>query len=147
MTEPIPQRVAQTGTEAQNSQEVASLRRTASKDLSLVSLLPKWGGNDNAAPLAEFFEAIEGMARRGNWTEADQIQVCALRLTDTVRDFYRATPELRNPTISWQNFKAHFLNRFRDVRNAQYHYTQLHQARQRKNESPSEFLDKCKILA
>jgi uncharacterized protein YktB (UPF0637 family) len=113
----------------------------------LVSLVPNWGGNDNAAPLAEFFEAITGTAKIGNWTEADQIQVCLLRLTDTAQDFYRAIPELRTSTISWQNFKAQFLHRFRDVRKAQYHYAQLYQARQRKNESPSEFLDRCKILS
>jgi hypothetical protein len=112
-----------------------------------MSLVPKWGGKDNAAPLAEIFEAIEGTAEIGNWTKADQIQVCVLRLTDTARDFYRAIREIRNSRISWQNFKVQFLNRFRDVRNAQYHYTQLHQARQWRIKSPREFLDRCKILA
>ena len=131
----------------QNALEGASLRRSAAKDLSLVTLVPKWGGADNAPPLAELFEAIEGTAKIGNWTEADKIQVCVLRLTDNARDFYRATPELRDPHITWEEFKAHFLNRFRDVRTAQYHFTQLQQARQRKNESASEFLDRCKILA
>jgi hypothetical protein len=100
MTEPIPLRVAQTGAEAQNPQEVASLCRTASKDISLFSLVPKLGGNYNAAPLAEFVEAIKGTAKIGNWTEADQIKICALRLTDTARDFYRAIPELRDSTIT-----------------------------------------------
>jgi hypothetical protein len=81
MTDPITRRLAQTDTEAQNTQEVALLCRTASEDLSLVSLVPKWGGHDNAVPLAEFFEAIEGTAKIGNWTEADQIQFCVLWLT------------------------------------------------------------------
>jgi len=131
MTEQEPQRVMQQSTEAQNESEGTPLRRSAAKDLSLVTLVPKWGGADNANPLAEFFEAIEGTAKIRNWTEADKIQVCVLRLTDNVRDFYRATPELKDPNVTWEIFKAQFLNIFRDVRTAQYHFTQLQQARQR----------------
>ena len=147
MTGQAPHRAMQQGTEAQNAQESTLLRRSAAKDRSLVTLVPKWGGADNAPPLAEFFEAIEGTAKIGNWTEADKIQVCVLRLTDNARDFYRDTPELKDPNVTWENFKAHFQTRFRDVRTAQYHFTQLQQARQRKNESSGEFLDRCKILA
>ena len=137
----------QPGTEAQNAAESAPLRRLAAKDLSLVTLVPKWGGTDKSIPLAEFLDSIDGTANIGNWTEADKMQVCVLRLTDNARDFYRATPELRDPTITWENFKEHFLKRFRDVRTNQYHFTQLQQAKQRKEESSSEFLDRCKILA
>ena len=69
MTDQAPHRAMQQGTEAQNAQESTPLRRSAAKDLSLVTLVPKWGGADNAPPLAEFFEAIEGTAKIGNWTE------------------------------------------------------------------------------
>jgi len=93
----------------------APLRHAALKDLSLVSLVPKWNGGDTAPPINEFFEMLEGSATIGNWSETDLKLVCALKLTDAARAFYSATPELRDPTISWQDFKAHFLQRFRDV--------------------------------
>ena len=125
----------------------APLRRAAYKDLSLVSLIPKWSGGETAPPINEFFEIIEGSASIGNWTEADQKQVCALKLTDAARAFYSATPELRDPTISWQDFKVRFLQRFRDVRSVQYHFGQLYMARQRKGETAHEFLDRCRLLA
>ena len=112
----------------------APLRRAAYKDLSLVSLVPKWSGGETAPPINKFFEIIEGSASIGNWMEADQKQVCALKLTDAARAFYSATPELRDPTISWQDFKIWFLQRFRDVRSVQYHFGQLYMARQRKGE-------------
>lgn len=147
MSLPGSQRGVQPETVAQNPQGSVPLQRLTPKDLSLITLVPKWGGTEHAIPLAEFFESIEGTANIGNWTEADQIQICVLRLTDNARDFYRATPELKDPAITWAAFKEHFLKRFRDVRTDQYHFTQLQQARQRKNESPSEFLDRCKILA
>jgi hypothetical protein len=73
--------------------------------------------------------------------------VCALKLTDAARAFYSATPQLRDPTISWQDFKARFLQRFRDVRSVQYHFGQLYMARQRKGETAQEFLDRCRQLS
>jgi len=72
-------------TEAQNVSEGTPLRSSAAKDVSLVTLMPKWGGANNAPPLAERFEAIEGTAKIGNWTDADKIQFCVLRLTDNAR--------------------------------------------------------------
>jgi len=124
----------------------APLRRAAYKDLSLVSLVPKWIRGETAPPINPFFEIIEGSASIGNWTEADLKQVCALKLTDAARAFYSAAPELRDPTISWQYLKVRFLQRFRDVRSVQYHFGQLYMARQRNGETAHEFLDRCPLL-
>jgi hypothetical protein len=112
-----------------------------------VSLVPKWSGGETALPINEFFEFIEGSTAIRNWTDADQKQVCALRLTDAARAFYSATPELRDPATTCQDFKARFLQRFRDVRTAQYHFGQLYMARQRKGETAHELLDHCCLLA
>jgi len=40
---------------------------TVHKDLSLISLVPKWSGSETAVCLEEFFSRIEGSARVGNW--------------------------------------------------------------------------------
>ena len=141
------QRVPQARTPTQNAPADVPLVRAKAKDLSLVSLVPKWSGSDIALPIQEFFEIIEDSAKIGNWSEADQILVCALKLTDTARAFYSSTPELRDPAITWLALKAHFLKRFRDVRDDQYHCTQLHMARQCKDETPAKFLDRCRLLA
>jgi hypothetical protein len=147
MSEPVPPRPTQPQPAAQADQAATQLRRVAPKDLSLVSLIPKWSGADTAAPISRFFSAIENAARIGNWTDADQVQVCSLKLIDEAHEFYWATPELRDPVISWQEFKTRFLTRFRDVRPKQYHYNQLHLARQKKHETPREFLDRVRSLA
>jgi hypothetical protein len=131
----------------QNAPEDAQLRRAGYKDLSLVSLVPKWSGGETAPPIQEFFDTIEGSAAIGNWTQADMKQVCALKLTDAARAFYSATPELRSPDTTWQEFKSRFLQRFRDVRSTQYHFGQLYMARQKKLETAQEFLDRCRLLA
>jgi len=147
MSEPPTQQVPQLPASTHNVPNDAPLRRATSKDLSLVTLVPKWSGSETALPNQEFFEAIEGSGKIGNWTEADQIQMCALELTDAARAFYSATPELRDPAITWQEFKSHFLKRFRGVRSDQYHFSQLQMARQCKDETATEFLDRCRLLA
>ena len=132
---------------AGNAPDDVPLRRAGYKDLSRVSLVPKWSGGDSAPPIQEFFDTIEGSAAIGNWTQADMKQVCALKLTDAARAFYSATPELRSPNTTWQDFKSRFLQRFRDVRSTQYHLGQLYMARQKKTETAQEFLDRCRLLA
>jgi len=68
-------------TQTPGMEEPPQLRRQGTKDLSLVTFVPKWSRTETASPLIEFFEAIEGTARIGNWSEADQMQICTLRLT------------------------------------------------------------------
>jgi hypothetical protein len=55
-----------------NAPNDVPLTRAVTKDLSLVSLVPKWSGGETPPPINEFFEIIEGSAAIGNWTEADQ---------------------------------------------------------------------------
>jgi len=93
---------------ALNVPDDAPLRRPGYKDLSLVSLVPRWSGVASAPPIQEFFDTIEGSAAIGNWTQADMRQVCALKLTDADRAFYSATPVLRSPNTTWQDFKSRF---------------------------------------
>jgi hypothetical protein len=85
------------------------LRRAAPKDLSLVALVPKWSGADPAVPLTRFFATIEGSARIGNWTDADKVQVCSLKLTGEAAEFFWSTPELCDSTSTWEELKTNFL--------------------------------------
>ena len=136
MSVPPTKRESQASAPTQDAPDDASLRRATVKDLSLVSLVPKWSGSNTALPIQEFFKIVEGSAKIGNWSEADQIQVCALKLTESASAFYSVSPELRDPAITWQEFTSHFVRRFRDLRGDQYHFTQLQMARQRKDKTP-----------
>ena len=136
-----------TNAPTQNVPDDATLRRATIKDLSLVSLVPRWRGGETAPPISEFLEIIENSAAIGNWSEADRKQICALKLTFAARAFYSATPELRDPANTWQDFNARFLSRFRDVRTVQNHFGHLYMARQRKGETAQEFPDCCWVLA
>ena len=56
----VAQQMARLQLEVQSLQAHLQARPTATKDLSLASLIPKWAGKDKAVPLHEFFKAIEG---------------------------------------------------------------------------------------
>ena len=120
---------------------------TAHKDLSLISLVPKWSGPESAISLEELFSSIEGSAQIGHWAKADSPHVALLKLAESARTFYLSCPELHGETITWQSFKAIIRDRFKKVRTDQFHYMQLQTARQRRNEGPQEFADRCRALA
>ena len=147
MAEPVAQQMARLQSEVQNLQAQLQTRPPATKDLSLVALVPKWFGTDKAVPLHEFFEMLESTARIGNWTQEDMLTTAVLKLTLSARAFYNGTLELHNQKITWAAFKGAFHKRFRDVRTDQYHFTQLQMARQKKDESPQEFADRYGSLA
>jgi hypothetical protein len=73
--------------------------------------------------------------------------VALLKITDSAKLFYNGCPELHTKDTTWQTFKSAFRQRFKDARTDQYHFINLQSARQRKNESPQEFADRCKALA
>jgi len=56
-SDPVTQNV-----QTQNAPNDVPLRRADSKDLSLVSLVPKWSGGETALPIIEFFEIIKDSA-------------------------------------------------------------------------------------
>ena len=128
-------------------ERLSTTPHTAHKDLSLVSLVPKWSGAESAISLEEFFFSIEGSAKIGHSAEADCLQITVLKLTESARTFYFACPELHRETVTWQKFQAIFRELFKDIRTDQFHFTQLQAARQRRNEGPQEFADRCRALA
>jgi hypothetical protein len=112
---------------------------SAIKDLSRVSLIPKWAGPPKTTTLQEFFGVIVSTAHVDHWTNEDMVRFATFKLTDAARSFYNATPELHEPTITWDLFKAAFYTRFRDVRTDHFHFSQLQTARQRLDESVQQF--------
>jgi hypothetical protein len=147
MAESVEQQMERLQQQLQNLQAQLQSRQPATKDLYLVSLIPKWAGNEKAVPLQEFFNAVEGSARVGNWSDADKIQVAVLKLTESARAFYNASSELHATNVTWESFKKAFQTRFRYVRTDQFHFNHLQMARQKKGETPQEFADRLRNLA
>ena len=56
--------------------------------------------------------------------------MATLKLVDTARSFYDATPELHQKDISRTDFKKVFLERFKESRTDQFLFSELHSAQQ-----------------
>ena len=95
---------------------------TVYKNLSLISLVPKWSGSEAAVPLEEFIGSIEAASRMGRWQDRDNFEIAVLKPKDSAKMFYQGCAELHAQDASWETFKRVFIQRFRDVHNNQYHY-------------------------
>jgi len=102
------------------------------KDLSLITLVPKWTGTDAAVTLEEFISSIEISARIGRWEETDKVEVALLKQAGSAKTFYKGCSELHADGLTWSKFKTVFRNRYKDVHTDQYHYMKLQTARQTK---------------
>jgi hypothetical protein len=120
---------------AESKAEVARLRErlsigvpTVHKDLSLVSLVPRWSGAESATPLEEFIERIDSAAQLDRWTSADCVRVAILKLAEPARSFYNTCSDLHTNDVTWEKFKTVFGQRFRDTRTDQFHFMWLQTA-------------------
>ena len=119
---------------------------TVHKDLSQVSLMPKWLGQESSLSLKNFFASIEGSARIERLEGPDQIEIAILKLAGSARTFYQGCPELHEG-LTWQKFKEAFRKIYKDVHTDHFHFMKLQTARQEKNEDPLQFPDRCRGLA
>jgi len=76
----------------QSKAEIVRLRErmsmgllTVHKDLSFISLIPKWSGSESAVPLEEFLASVDSAARIGNWDQMDCLEIAALKLVDPAK--------------------------------------------------------------
>jgi hypothetical protein len=69
-----------------------------------------------------------------------------LKLTGAAKLFYNGCLELHTG-VTWDRFEDAFNQRFKDALSDHFHFMQLQAARQKKNESPREFADRCRALA
>jgi hypothetical protein len=104
-------------------EELQSGLDSSTKDLSLLNLIPKWSATEKSGPLHEFLTAVENMADMGNWSERDKVRIATMRLEHAARTYVAAAPEFRGPSVTWENFKAALLQRFRDTRTDNFHYS------------------------
>jgi len=105
---------------------------TVHKDLSFVTLVPKWSGSDSSVTFEEFLSSTESAAKTGHWSGTDKREIAVLKLTDSAKLFYQGSTELHAESTTWQSFKNAFRRRHEVVHTDQYNFTKLQTARQKK---------------
>ena len=71
-------------------EQLSSGMHTVHKDLSLISLVPKCSGGENATPLEEFLASIYRAALLGMWQDRACMNIAVLRLTNPAKAFCNA---------------------------------------------------------
>jgi hypothetical protein len=144
----LQQELEESKAEIQRLRERMSLGTpTVHKNLSLISLIPKWSGSDSTNSLEEFISTLEASARIDRWEPKDTVEIAVLKLEGSAKVFYQGCTELHTRDTSWNTFKEVFKKRYKDVHTDQYHYARLQMARKGTNESPQEFADRCRMSA
>jgi hypothetical protein len=133
---------------AQLEQQLRDLRiggRT--KDLTLAASIKEWSGNSKAKSVTEFLAQIEQCARVSGWNENDLVNILKAKLTGEALQFLNGRDQLTDENVTYEILKTALVDRFSEKLPARYHYNLLHEATQERDETPSQFLDKCRSLS
>jgi hypothetical protein len=117
------------------------------KDLSLASSIKEWSGHSKAKPVTEFLTQIEQCARVSGWSENDLVNILKAKLTGEALQFVNGRDQLTDEHVTYEILKTALVDRFSEKLPARYHYNLLHEATQGKDESPSQFLDRVRLLS
>jgi hypothetical protein len=117
------------------------------KDLSLASTIKEWSGQTRGKSVTEFLTQIEQCARISNWGEIDLVNITKTKLTSDALRFVSSHEELTKENVKWEILKTALIDRFSEKLPLRYHYNLLHEATQGKDESPTQFLDRCRTLS
>jgi hypothetical protein len=119
---------------------------TAAKDTWVANLVEPWRGDQSSVPVHEFFESIDEAAEMGRLSTKDKLRLARLKLRGIAKAFYSTQPGLKGDETEYLDFKAVFMQRFKDKQTDQYNYTRLQNASQMKDESPEMYLDRLRKL-
>jgi hypothetical protein len=122
------------------------MSRNLTKDVSLVAGLKEWTGDSKGKTVQEYFAQIETFAKVSHWTEQDMALIAKSKLQGLALQFLNGKEELQKDSCTYRAIKRAFIDRFTDKLPDQYHYTQLQDAIQGKNESAEVFGDRCRKL-
>jgi hypothetical protein len=82
----------------------------------------------------------------GRLSSKDKVRLARLKLRGIAKSFYSVQAHLKAEDITYEEFQAAFVNRFKDKQTDQYNYTRLQSASQGKDESPEMYLDRLRKL-
>jgi len=86
----LQQELEESKSEIQRLRQLMSLGTpTVHKDLSLISLIPRWSGSDSTNSLEELISTLEASTRIGRWEPKDTVEIAALKLEGSARVIYQ----------------------------------------------------------
>jgi hypothetical protein len=105
---------------------------TVTKDMLVANLVEPWRGDNNSIPVVEFFESINEADEMERLRSKDMIRLTRLKLRGTARVFYSAQAQLKAYDVTYEEFRARFVNRFKHKHTDRYHYVRVQNTSQEK---------------
>ena len=102
----------------------------ATKDLSVVALIPEFTGRSGDLKVREFLEVVNFVGRMGFGRQDDKKHAAKFKLEETSRWFYLSNVELYDEHIAWVRFCNILETRFRFIETDLCHYQRLLEVRQ-----------------
>jgi hypothetical protein len=100
---------------AESKAEIQSLKERLSvgvsavhKNLSLIALIPKWGGSESGETLEVFISTVDTSARIGNWGCKTTLEIAILKLSGSAKMFYQGRQEFHAQDASWKLSRMYF---------------------------------------
>lgn len=112
----------------------AAIERHATKDLSVVALIPEFTGRPGDLKVCEFLEAVNSVGHTGSGTQDDKKYAANFKLEGTSRRFYLSNVELHDEHITWVRSCKILEIRFRFIETEQYHHQRLLEIKQGKDD-------------
>jgi hypothetical protein len=119
---------------------------TVAKDMWVATLAEPWNGEQSSVPVYEYFEGIDEAAEMSRLSAKDKLLLAKLKLRGIAKSFDSTQPDLKSDEIKYADFKAAFVQRFKEKQTDQYNYMRLQNASQEKDASPEMYLDRLRKL-
>jgi hypothetical protein len=119
---------------------------TSAKDMWVANLVEFWKGEQGGISVYDFFETIDEAAEMGRLSTKDKLRLARLKIRGTAKSFYSTQLELKGDDVEYADFKAAFIQIFKDKQTDQYNYTRLQNASQERDDSPEIYLDRLRKL-
>jgi hypothetical protein len=127
-------------------QLLANLSLGRAKDLTLAAGLKEWDGTTAGRTIYGFLEQIEQFGRISQCSHSDMVNITLSKLSGEASTFVKGLNQTELTGISYEGLKQKLVERFGETLPLQYYFTLLHEAKQEKEESPKQFLDRCRVL-
>ena len=129
-----------------NTTPRASPIQTAMKDVRLVAGIKDWTGDSKGRSIHEFLAQIDTYAKVSNWADDEKALIVKAKLQRIALQLVHGREQLISDACPYAILREQLIGRFSEKMPAQYQYTRLQDAIQKKNESVDEFADRCRKL-
>jgi hypothetical protein len=115
-------------------------------DLSVANLVEVFRGDGTGPTVKDFFRLFESAAATGRWSKEDMVRILQLKVKGAASTFLSSLLDKYGTGAEYATLKKEITDRFTGKHSQHYHYSNLTNAIQMKNESVEAFADRVRRL-